>query len=73
MKKKLTTTPAQITPVQQERLSALRYSVMRAEGKGNFDTAHHTMLARLESELGLIPVGKIEEKEDEVTNGESNS
>lgn len=62
-----------ITPAQQKQLDALQEQVRHAESHGNFNTAHHAMLARLKAELGLIPNGKTEEKEDEVTHGESNS
>jgi hypothetical protein len=63
MKKKL-------TEQQQQQLDALRYSVKRAEEKGNTDTAHHEILQRLEAELGLIPDKKdTREFKDEVTNG----
>jgi hypothetical protein len=57
-----------------EELERLEYSVRRAEEKGNFDTAHHEMLTRLRSELGLIPDKKDtrETKQDEVNDGKSN-
>lgn len=62
-------TPNKITAEQQEKLDALRYQVKRAEEKGNTDTAHHEMLARLEKELGLIPAGKVEGKKDGINDG----
>jgi hypothetical protein len=58
-------------PEKLEELDRLRASVAKAESKGNFDTAHHEMLKRLEAELGLIPTRKIEGPKDEVNNGKS--
>ena len=45
----------QLTPEKAEQLEQLRREVKRFDDKGLHDTAHHEMLARLESELGLIP------------------
>jgi tellurite resistance protein len=60
-------------PEKLEQLEVLRASVAKAESKGNFDTAHHEMLHRLETELGLIPARKTEgSTPDEVNDGESN-
>jgi hypothetical protein len=56
---------------RQADLDRLREQVRHAEDHDQRDTCHHVMLARLESELGLIPARKIEEQKD-VTNGEQN-
>jgi hypothetical protein len=56
---------------RQADLDRLREQVRHAEGHDQHDTCHHIMLARLESELGLIPARKIEEQKD-VDNGEQN-
>ena len=58
-----------IPPEKLEQLESLRESVRKAESKGNTNTAHHEMLERLETELGLIPARKIEDIADEVENG----
>lgn len=66
-------TPTGISPEKQRQLEDLRYAVKRCEDKGLTDTAHHEMLKRLESELGLIPGKKdLRDQTDEVNNGESN-
>ena len=56
---------------RQADLDRLREQVRHAESHDQFDTCHHVMLARLESELGLIHARKIEEQKD-VENGEQN-
>ena len=61
-----------VPPEKLQQLEALRAEVARFERKGLTDTAHHTMLRRLESELGLITNRKTEEQKDEVTHGEQN-
>lgn len=60
-----------LTPAQQAQLEQLQAQVKHAEDHGQFDTAHHEILARFRAELGLIPAGKIEGKKDEVENGKS--
>lgn len=60
-----------LTPEQQQQLDNLRYAVRRCEEKGLTDTAHHEMLKRLESELGLITGRKNEGPKDEVNDGKS--
>ena len=60
----------QLPPEKLEQLEQLRAQVKHAEDHGQTDTAHHTMLNRLEAELGLITSRKIEEPtKDEVNNG----
>lgn len=58
-----------LPPEKAALLEQLRAQVRHAEDHGQHDTAHHTMLERLEKELGLIPARKIEESPDEVTHG----
>jgi hypothetical protein len=53
-------------------LERLRANVAHAEAHGQHDTCHHTMLERLETELGLIPGKKELRDQDEVNNGEPN-
>ena len=49
-------------PEKLEELERLRANVAHAEAHDQHDTAHHTMLARLEADLGLIP-GKKESRD----------
>jgi hypothetical protein len=55
---------------RQADLDRLREQVRHAEDHDQYDTCHHAMLARLESELGLIPARKIEDKKEDVNHGE---
>jgi hypothetical protein len=54
---------------RQADLDRLREQVRHAEAHDQRDTCHHQMLARLESELGLIPARKIEDKKEDVNDG----
>ena len=54
---------------RQAEYDRLKEQVRHAEQHGQYDTAHHEMLRRLEIELGLIPTRKTEEPTNEVNNG----
>jgi hypothetical protein len=62
-----------IPPEKVDELDRLRQQAKHAEGHGQFDTVHHLMLARLMSELGLIPTRKNEDKKDGLDDGKQNA
>jgi hypothetical protein len=62
-----------VPPETVDELERLREQVRHAEAHDQRATVHHELLARLESELGLIPTKKeSRETKDEVEDGKQN-
>jgi hypothetical protein len=61
-----------VPPEKVDELERLREQVRHAEAHDQRATVHHEMLARLESELGLIPARKNEDKKDGLDDGKQN-
>lgn len=62
--------PKKITSEIEQTMRGLKDQCLKAESKGNFNTAHHEMLANYEKEYGALKELRTEESTKEKQNAQ---